>query len=141
MGKRCSSKKVLDQKKAALEVGDYRSVISWASQTALREVIGKSFLSDMPEGREKLDIELQKSMDKRTQGWGVHVSSVEIRDVLIPPDLQDAVSMQEHAERERQARVIPGDSERQVGAKSEEAAKDLTEQSRCVAPARHEHAL
>jgi len=115
--------KVLDPQKAALEVEDYRSAISWASQTALREVIGKSFLSDMLEGREKIDIELQKIIDKRTREWGVHVSSVEIRDVLIPPELQDAMSMQAQAERERQARVILGDSERQVAAKFEEAAK------------------
>jgi len=115
--------KVLDPQKAALEVEDYRSAISWASQTALREVIGKSFLSDMLEGREKLDIELQKIIDKRTIEWGVHVSSVEIRDVLIPSELQDAMSMQAQAERERQARVILGDSERQVASKFEEAAK------------------
>jgi regulator of protease activity HflC (stomatin/prohibitin superfamily) len=115
--------KVLDPQKAALEVEDYRSAISWASQTALREVIGKSYLSDMLEGREKIDIELQKIIDKRTIEWGVHVSSVEIRDVLIPDALQDAMSMQAQAERERQARVILGDSERQVAAKFEEAAK------------------
>jgi regulator of protease activity HflC (stomatin/prohibitin superfamily) len=115
--------KVLDPVKAALEVEDYRSAISWASQTALREVIGKSFLSDMLEGREKIDIELQKIIDRRTIEWGVHVSSVEIRDVLIPNELQDAMSMQAQAERERQARVILGDSERQVAAKFEEAAR------------------
>ncbi|MEI6292815.1 MAG: slipin family protein [Methanomicrobiales archaeon] len=115
--------KVLDPVKAALEVEDYRSAISWASQTALREVIGKSFLSDMLEGRGKIDIELQKIIDRRTIEWGVHVSSVEIRDVLIPNELQDAMSMQAQAERERQARVILGDSERQVAAKFEEAAK------------------
>jgi regulator of protease activity HflC (stomatin/prohibitin superfamily) len=115
--------KVLDPEKAALEVEDYRSAISLASQTALREVIGKSFLSDMLEGREKLDLELQKIIDRRTTEWGVHVSSVEIRDVLIPSELQDAMSMQAQAERERQARVILGDSERQVAEKFEEAAK------------------
>jgi regulator of protease activity HflC (stomatin/prohibitin superfamily) len=115
--------KVLDPRKAALEVEDYRSAISWASQTALREVIGKSFLSDMLEGRGKIDMELQKIIDKRTIEWGVHVSSVEIRDVLIPSELQDAMSMQAQAERERQARVILGDSERQVASKFEEAAK------------------
>jgi regulator of protease activity HflC (stomatin/prohibitin superfamily) len=115
--------KVLDPQKAALEVQDYRSAISWASQTALREVIGKSFLSDMLEGREKIDKELQKIIDLRTIEWGVHISSVEIRDVLIPNELQDAMSMQAQAERERQARVILGDSERQVAEKFEEAAK------------------
>ncbi|MDD1715539.1 MAG: slipin family protein [Methanolinea sp.] len=115
--------KVLDPEKAALQVEDYRSAISLASQTALREVIGKSLLSDMLEGREKLDIELQKIIDLRTTEWGVHVSSVEIRDVLIPSELQDAMSMQAQAERERQARVILGDSERQVAEKFEEAAR------------------
>ena len=115
--------KVLDPEKAALEVEDYRTAISWASQTALREVIGKSFLSDMLEGREKLDAVLQKIIDTRTEQWGIHVSSVEIRDVIIPPELQDAMSMQAQAERERQARVILGDSERQIAEKFEEAAR------------------
>ncbi len=115
--------KVLDPERAALEVEDYRTAISWASQTALREVIGKSFLSEMLEGREKLDEVLQKIIDTRTEQWGIHVSSVEIRDVIIPPDLQDAMSMQAQAERERQARVILGDSERQIAKKFEEAAR------------------
>jgi regulator of protease activity HflC (stomatin/prohibitin superfamily) len=114
--------RVVDAEKAALEVEDYRSAISWASQTALREVIGKSFLADMLEGREKLDTELQRIIDLRTKQWGVNVISVEIRDVLIPPELQDAMSMQAQAERERQARVILGDSERQVAEKFAEAA-------------------
>ena len=115
--------KVLDTKKAALEVADYQSAISWASQTALRDVIGKTMLADMLEGREKLDVELQKIIDQRTEPWGINVRSVEIRDVLIPSTLQDAMSMQAQAERERQARVILGDSERQVAQKFEEAAK------------------
>jgi regulator of protease activity HflC (stomatin/prohibitin superfamily) len=115
--------KVLDTKKAALEVADYQSAISWASQTALRDVIGKTMLADMLEGREKLDAELQKIIDQRTEPWGINVRSVEIRDVLIPPSLQVAMSMQAQAERERQARVILGDSERQVAQKFEEAAK------------------
>ena len=115
--------KVLDTKKAALEVADYQSAISWASQTALRDVIGKTMLADMLEGRDKLDVELQKIIDQRTEPWGINVRSVEIRDVLIPSTLQDAMSMQAQAERERQARVILGDSERQVAQKFEEAAK------------------
>jgi regulator of protease activity HflC (stomatin/prohibitin superfamily) len=114
---------VTDPKKAALEVEDYRMAISWASQTALREVIGKSPLAAILEGREKIDSELQKIIDKRTELWGIYVSSVEIRDVLIPKELQDAMSMEAQAERERQARVILGDSERQVAEKFEEAAR------------------
>jgi regulator of protease activity HflC (stomatin/prohibitin superfamily) len=115
--------KVLDPKKAALDVADYRGAIGWASQTALRDVIGKTMLSDMLEGREKISNELQRIIDVRTEPWGINVISVEIKDVLIPPALEDAMSMQAQAERERQARVILGDSERQVAEKFGEAAK------------------
>lgn len=118
--------KVLDPKKAALDVADYRSAISWASQTALRDVIGKTMLSDMLEGRDKISKELQKIIDERTEPWGVNVISVEVKDVLIPHGLEDAMSMQAQAERERQARVILGDSERQVAQKFEEAAKSYS---------------
>lgn len=114
--------KVLDPKKAALEVADYISAISWASQTALRDVIGKTMLSDMLEGRDKISNVLQKIIDERTQPWGITVNSVEVKDVLIPPALENAMSMQAQAERERQARVILGDSERQVAEKFGEAA-------------------
>ena len=115
--------KVLEPQKAALEVADYLSAISWASQTALRDVIGKTMLSDMLEGRDKISDTLQKIIDERTEPWGIHVNSVEVKDVLIPPALENAMSMQAQAERERQARVILGDSERQVAEKFEEAAK------------------
>ncbi|MEO6962963.1 MAG: SPFH domain-containing protein [Puia sp.] len=115
--------KVLDPKKAALEVADYLSAISWASQTALRDVIGKTMLSDMLEGRDKISNTLQTIIDERTEPWGIHVNSVEVKDVLIPPALENAMSMQAQAERERQARVILGDSERQVAEKFGEAAK------------------
>jgi regulator of protease activity HflC (stomatin/prohibitin superfamily) len=115
--------KVLDPKKAALDVADYKTAISWASQTALRDVIGKTMLSDMLEGREKISKELQRIIDERTEPWGVNVISVEVKDVLIPSALEDAMSMQAQAERERQARVILGDSERQVAEKFGEAAK------------------
>jgi len=115
--------KVIDPKKAALDVADYQSAISWASQTALRDVIGKTMLSDMLEGREKISAELQKIIDERTEPWGVNVISVEVKDVLIPPALEDAMSMQAQAERERQARVILGDSELQVAQKFGEASK------------------
>ncbi len=114
--------KVVDPKKAALDVADYTSAINWAAQTALRDVIGKTMLSDMLEGREKISAELQKIIDVRTEPWGITVQSVEVKDVLIPPGLEDAMSMQAQAERERQARVILGDSERQVAEKFGEAA-------------------
>jgi len=115
--------KVLDPQKAALEVADYMSAISWAAQTALRDVIGKTMLSDMLEGRDKISNMLQIIIDERTEPWGINVNSVEVKDVLIPPALEDAMSMQAQAERERQARVILGDSERQVAEKFGEAAK------------------
>jgi regulator of protease activity HflC (stomatin/prohibitin superfamily) len=115
--------KVLDPRKAALDVADYQSAISWAAQTALRDVIGKTMLSDMLEGREKISGELQKIIDLRTEPWGINVISVEVKDVLIPSALEDAMSMQAQAERERQARVILGDSERQIAEKFGEAAK------------------
>jgi regulator of protease activity HflC (stomatin/prohibitin superfamily) len=115
--------KVLDPKKAALDVADYISAISWASQTALRDVIGKTMLSDMLEGREKISHDLQRIIDERTEPWGINVISVEVKDVLIPQALEDAMSMQAQAERERQARVILGDSERQVAEKFADAAR------------------
>jgi regulator of protease activity HflC (stomatin/prohibitin superfamily) len=115
--------KVLDAKKAALEIAEYRNAINWASQTALRDVIGKTMLSEMLEGRDKMSEQLQKIIDDRTEPWGINVISVEVKDVLIPSSLQDAMSMQAQAERERQARVILGDSERQVAEKFGEAAK------------------
>jgi regulator of protease activity HflC (stomatin/prohibitin superfamily) len=115
--------KVVDSEKASLAVENYKTAISWASQTALREVIGKSMLADMLENREKLDKELQGIIDLRTEQWGVNIRSVEIRDILIPVELQNAMSMQAQAERERQARVILGDSEKQVAQKFEEASR------------------
>ncbi len=115
--------KIIDPKKAALDVADYQSAINWASQTALRDVIGKTMLSDMLEGRDKISVDLQKMIDARTEPWGINVISVEVKDVLIPSALEDAMSMQAQAERERQARVILGDSERQVAEKFGEAAK------------------
>ena len=115
--------KVIDPQKAALGVADYRSAISWASQTALRDVIGKTMLSDMLEGRDKISNVLQKIIDERTEPWGINVISVEVKDVLIPQALENAMSMQAQAERERQARVILGDSERQVAEKFAEAVK------------------
>jgi regulator of protease activity HflC (stomatin/prohibitin superfamily) len=115
--------KVLDPKKAALDVADYRSAINWASQTALRDVIGKTLLSDMLEGRDKISHLLQKIIDERTGPWGINVISVEVKDVLIPSALEDAMSMQAQAERERQARVILGDAERQIAEKFAEAGK------------------
>ena len=118
---------VTDAAKTALEVVDYQNTISWASQTALRDVIGKTVLADMLEGRERIDAELQRIIGDRVGTWGIKILSVEIRDVLIPKSLEVAMSMQAQAERERQARVILGDSERQIAQKFEEAARSYSE--------------
>ena len=112
---------VWDAEKAALEVEDYRVAIAWAAQTALREVIGQKPLSDILVGRARMDAELQKIIDERTTPWGITVQSVEIRDIVIPQELEDAMSRQAQAERERQARVILGESEKQIAGSFAEA--------------------
>ncbi|MBV6396942.1 MAG: hypothetical protein HFACDABA_02546 [Anaerolineales bacterium] len=114
---------VWDAEKAALEVKDYQSAIAWAAQTALRDIIGRMMLADILVGRSAIDNELQHVIDERTTPWGVTVSSVEIRDIVIPQDLEDAMSRQAQAERERQARVILGESEKQIAASFAEAAQ------------------
>jgi len=107
---------VWDAEKAALEVEDYRSAIAWAAQTALRDIIGRMMLADILIGRSAIDEELQRIIDERTTPWGVTVQSVEIRDIVIPQDLEDAMSRQAQAERERQSRIILGESEEQIAA-------------------------
>lgn len=114
---------VWDAEKAVLEVEDYRTAITWASQTALREVIGSLNLADILIGRAKMDEELQKIIEQRTTPWGVSVQSVEIRDIVIPQELEDAMSRQAQAERERQARVILGESEKQIAGSFAEASE------------------
>jgi regulator of protease activity HflC (stomatin/prohibitin superfamily) len=114
---------VWDAEKAALEVEDYQAAIAWASQTALREVIGQMSLADILVGRAKMDADLQKIIDERTAPWGIAVQSVEIRDVIIPQGLEDAMSQQAQAERERQSRVILGEAEMQVAESFAEASK------------------
>jgi regulator of protease activity HflC (stomatin/prohibitin superfamily) len=114
---------VWDAEKAALEVKDYQSAIAWAAQTALRDIIGRMMLADILVGRSAIDEELQRIIDERTTPWGVTVNSVEIRDIVIPQELEDAMSRQAQAERERQARVILGESEKQIAASFAEAAQ------------------
>jgi regulator of protease activity HflC (stomatin/prohibitin superfamily) len=114
---------VWDAQKAALEVENYRAAITWAAQTALREIIGRMELAEILMGRALMDQELQKIIDERTTPWGITVQSVEIRDVLIPQELENAMSRQAQAERERQARVILGESEKQIATSFLEAAQ------------------
>lgn len=114
---------VWDAEKAALEVENYRGAVDWAAQTALRDIIGRMMLADILVGRSVIDQELQQIIDERTTPWGVTVNSVEIRDIVIPQDLEDAMSRQAQAERERQARVILGESEKQIAASFAEASQ------------------
>lgn len=114
---------VWDAEKAALEVKDYQAAISWAAQTALRDIIGRMMLADILVGRSAIDEELQHIIDERTTPWGITAQSVEIRDIVIPQDLEDAMSRQAQAERERQARVILGESEKQIAASFAEASQ------------------
>jgi regulator of protease activity HflC (stomatin/prohibitin superfamily) len=118
---------VWDAEKAALEVKDYQSAIAWAAQTALRDIIGRMMLADILVGRSAIDEELQHIIDERTTPWGVTVNSVEIRDIVIPQDLEDAMSRQAQAERERQARVILGESEKQIATSFAEASQAYVE--------------
>ncbi|MFN8461213.1 MAG: slipin family protein [Anaerolineales bacterium] len=114
---------VWDAEKAALEVENYRAAVDWAAQTALRDIIGRMMLADILVGRSVIDKELQQVIDERTTPWGVTVQSVEIRDIVIPQDLEDTMSRQAQAERERQARVILGESEKQIAESFAEASK------------------
>jgi regulator of protease activity HflC (stomatin/prohibitin superfamily) len=114
---------VHDVQKAALEVQDYAQAVSWAAQTALRDIIGRTTLADLLRGRERIETELQQLIDQRSNPWGVTVSSVEMRDVVIPGALQDAMSREAQAAREKQARIILGQAEMEIAHSFEEAAK------------------
>ena len=114
---------VHDVEKAALEVQDYAQAVSWAAQTALRDIIGRTTLTELLRGRERIETELQRLIDQRSNPWGVTVSSVEMRDVVIPGALQDAMSREAQAAREKQARIILGEAEREIAHSFSEAAK------------------
>ena len=114
---------VYDAEKAALEVQDYAQAVSWAAQTALRDVIGRTPLTELLRGRERIEADLQQLIDHRSNPWGVTVSSVEMRDVVIPVALQDAMSREAQAAREKQARIILGQAEQEIAHSFQEAAK------------------
>jgi len=114
---------VHDVQKAALEVQEYSQAVSWAAQTALRDIIGRTALTDLLRGRERIEHELQQLIDIRSNPWGITVQSVEMRDVVIPSALQDAMSREAQAAREKQARIILGQAEQEIAHSFEEAAK------------------
>lgn len=112
---------VYDAERAALEVQNYGVAISWAAQTGLRDIIGRTSLADLLRGRDRIETELQKLIDERSTPWGVTVQSVEMRDIVIPSQLQEAMSREAQAMREKRARIILGEAEMEI-AKSFEAA-------------------
>jgi regulator of protease activity HflC (stomatin/prohibitin superfamily) len=114
---------VHDARAAALEITDYRSAIDRVSQTSLRETIGSTMLSTLLADRKKADALLRDEISRKTEIWGIKVLSVEIRDVAIPEGLQDSMSRQAQAEREKEARIILGSAEAEVASKFVEAAK------------------
>jgi regulator of protease activity HflC (stomatin/prohibitin superfamily) len=114
---------VNDAEKAALEVQDYAQAVSWAAQTGLRDIIGRTSLGDLLRGRERIEEELQRLIDQRSTPWGVTVQSVEMRDVVIPEALQDAMSREAQAAREKQARVILGQAEVEIAHMFDKAAE------------------
>jgi regulator of protease activity HflC (stomatin/prohibitin superfamily) len=114
---------VHDSEKAALEVQDYTQAVSWAAQTGLRDIIGRTSLSELLRGRERIEAELQALIDQRSNPWGVTVQSVEMRDIVIPASLQDAMSREAQASREKSARIILGQAEVEIAHLFFEAAK------------------
>ena len=114
---------VYDAEKAALEVQDYPSAVSLAAQTALRDIIGRTSLADLLRGRDKIEAELQKLIDERSTPWGVTVQSVEMRDIVIRSQLQEAMSRETQAAREKQARIILGEAEMEIAHSFEIASK------------------
>ena len=114
---------VWNAEKSILEVEDFLQAITLSSQTALRESIGRHQLAQMITERETLGRELQKILDEKTTPWGITIQSVEVRDVRIPQALENAMSQQAQAERERQARVILGDAEVQVSEQFAQASR------------------
>lgn len=114
---------VWNAEKAILEVEDFEEAIAMAAQTALRESIGRHELAQMITERESIGVELQRTLDEKTNPWGITIQSVEVRDVQIPQALEDAMSREAQAERERRARIIFGQAETEAAEKFVAAAK------------------
>ena len=111
-----------DPERAALEISNYRQAIMQVAQTSLREIVGSSLLSTLLADRKQGDVQLREEIGRKTADWGISVLSVEIRDIGVPPALQDAMSRQAQAERERLARVLLGQAEQEIAQKFVEAA-------------------
>lgn len=114
---------VWDAKQAYTQVVDYPSAVSWSAQTALRDAIGQISLTDVPVKRLQIDHEVQERLDRKLADWGISVISVEIRDIVMPDDLQSAMSKAAQAEREKDARIILAEAEKETSFMFVEAAK------------------
>lgn len=114
---------VWNAKKACTEVQEYPLAVAWAAQTALRDAIGRTELSDLATRRQQLDAELQKTLDEKTQDWGITIASVEIRNIIVPAELQDALSKEAQAEREKNARLLLAEVEKDISEMLVEAAE------------------
>jgi len=114
---------VIDPEKAALEVQNYAVAVSWAAQTALRDIIGRTSLAELLKGRERIERELQELIDARSTPWGVTVQAVEMRDIVIPSQLQEAMSREAQATREKAARIILGEAEMEIARSFQEASR------------------
>jgi regulator of protease activity HflC (stomatin/prohibitin superfamily) len=114
---------VWDAEKSVLEVEDFQSAVLLSAQTALRDAIGRSELAELLSHREQLGREIQQVLDAKTNAWGITVQAVEIRDIIIPQGLEDAMSKQAQAERERQSRIILGTAETEIAEKFAQASE------------------
>ena len=114
---------VYDPEKAALEVQNYPTAVSWAAQTTLRDIIGRTSLAELLQGRDKIEHELQQLIDARSNPWGVTVQAVEMRDIVIPSQLQEAMSREAQAAREKRARIILGEAEMEIAHSFETASR------------------
>jgi regulator of protease activity HflC (stomatin/prohibitin superfamily) len=114
---------IWDAQKAVLEVENFLEAVVLSAQTALRDAIGRNELAALLSERERLGHEIQRALDQKTNPWGISILSIEITDILIPKELEDAMSKRAQAERERQSRVILGEAEREVAAKFVEASR------------------
>jgi regulator of protease activity HflC (stomatin/prohibitin superfamily) len=114
---------VIDPEKAALEVQNCPTAVSWAAQTGLRDIIGRTSLADLLQGRDRIEQELQRVIDERSTPWGVTVQAVEMRDIVIPQQLQDAMSREAQAAREKRARIILGEAEMEIAHSFETASR------------------
>jgi regulator of protease activity HflC (stomatin/prohibitin superfamily) len=123
---------VRDAERAALEVQDYDEAVVLSAQTALRDAIGKHDLAELIQSRVELGHGLKLALETKMLNWGIQVQSVEIRDVIIPPALEDAMSRQAQAERERQARIILGTAETEIAHKFVEAAASYRDQPQAM---------